>query len=93
VTWGEFVETRLLSEVRSSVPVIKLRPLVEWLRERVDRDYPLAYARPFLAPEGADDDHLGPALDHNRESDRIGPVEPLVAKLIQPKSRLLGYRV
>ena len=52
VTWGEFVETRLLSEFRSSVPMIKLRPVVEWLRERVDRDYPLAYARPFLAPEG-----------------------------------------
>src|SRR5262249_18486788 len=52
VAWGEFVETRLLSEFRSSVPMIKLRPVVEWLRERVDRDYPLAYARPFLAPEG-----------------------------------------
>lgn len=54
VTWGEFVEARLLSEFRSSVPMIKLRPVVEWLRARVDRDYPLAYARPFLAPEGKD---------------------------------------
>ncbi len=52
MTWGEFVETRLLSEFRSSVPMIKLRPVVEWLRERVDRDYPLAYGWPFLAPEG-----------------------------------------
>lgn len=52
VTWGEFVETRLLSEFRSSVPMIKLRPVVEWLRARVDHDYPLAYARPFLVPEG-----------------------------------------
>lgn len=52
VTWGEFVETRLLSEFRSSVPMIKLRPVVEWLRERLDRDYPLAYVRPFLAPDG-----------------------------------------
>ncbi|MGH3711554.1 MAG: hypothetical protein ACRDRQ_26400 [Pseudonocardiaceae bacterium] len=52
VTWGEFVETRLLFEFRSSVPMIKLRPVVEWLRERASRDYPLAYARPFLAPEG-----------------------------------------
>ena len=50
VTWGEFVETRL--EFRSSVPMIKLRPVVKWLHERVDRDYPLAYARPFLVPEG-----------------------------------------
>lgn len=46
------METRLLSEFRSSVPMIKLRPVVEWLRARVDRDYPLAYARPFLVPEG-----------------------------------------
>jgi len=40
------------SEFRSSVPMIKLRPVVDWLRARVDRDYPLAYARPFLVPEG-----------------------------------------
>lgn len=52
VTWGEFVETRLLSEFRSSVPMINLRSVVDWLRARVDRDYPLAYARPFLVPEG-----------------------------------------
>jgi uncharacterized protein (DUF433 family) len=32
--------------------MIKLRPVVEWLRERLDRDYPLAYVRPFLAPDG-----------------------------------------
>lgn len=52
VTWGEFVEARLLAEFRSSVPMIKLRPVVNWLRERVDQEYPLAYARPFLMPEG-----------------------------------------
>lgn len=52
VTWGEFVETRLLAEFRTSVPMIKLRPVVEWLRQRLGQDYPLAYARPFLVPEG-----------------------------------------
>lgn len=35
VTWGEFTETRLLAEFRSSIPMIKLRPAVEWLRERL----------------------------------------------------------
>jgi hypothetical protein len=52
VIWGEFVEARLLAEFRSSVPMIKLRPVVNWLRGRVGQEYPLAYARPFLMPEG-----------------------------------------
>jgi uncharacterized protein (DUF433 family) len=52
VTWGEFTETRLLAEFRSSVPMIKLRPAVGWLRESFDTAYPLAYARPFLEPDG-----------------------------------------
>ncbi|MFY9805735.1 MAG: hypothetical protein WAK86_00540, partial [Pseudonocardiaceae bacterium] len=30
---------------RTTTPV----PAVEWLRERIDRDHPLAYARSFLA--------------------------------------------
>ena len=34
VTWGEFVETRLLAEFRDAgVPVIKMRPAVVRLRE------------------------------------------------------------
>lgn len=52
VTWGEFVEARLLSEFRSSIPLTKLRPVVDWCREHFDPDYPLAYARPFLHPAG-----------------------------------------
>lgn len=32
--------------------MIKLRPAVAWLRERFGTTHPLAYARPFLEPDG-----------------------------------------
>lgn len=52
VTWGEMVEARLLAEFRDrNVPVHRLRPAVERLRETWGR-YPLAHARPFLEVEG-----------------------------------------
>lgn len=52
VTWGEMVEARLLAEFRDrNVPVHRLRPAVERLREAWGR-YPLAHARPFLDVEG-----------------------------------------
>jgi uncharacterized protein (DUF433 family) len=50
VTWGEFVETRLLSEYRDAgVPLVRMRPAIDRLRERFHRRYPLAHARPFVA--------------------------------------------
>jgi uncharacterized protein (DUF433 family) len=53
VTWGEFVETRLLAEFRDAgVPTVRLRPAVERLRQRLQTRYPLAHARPFLDVEG-----------------------------------------
>lgn len=53
VTWGEFVETRLLSEYRSAgVPMVNLRPAVDRLRQDFDRRYPLAHARPFVSVSG-----------------------------------------
>ena len=53
VTWGDYVETRLLSEYRESgVPIIRLRPVVDRLREELGVLYPLAYARTWLEPEG-----------------------------------------
>jgi len=53
VTWGEFVEARLLSEYRDAgVPIIRMRPAVERLREQFDVRYPLAHAHPFLDVEG-----------------------------------------
>jgi uncharacterized protein (DUF433 family) len=53
VTWGEFVETRLLMEYREAgVPIVYMRPAVERLREEFHAKYPLAYARPYLDVEG-----------------------------------------
>jgi uncharacterized protein (DUF433 family) len=53
VTWGEFVETRLLSEYRNAgVPLVRLRPAMDRLRERVTPHYPLAHAHPFLSVAG-----------------------------------------
>jgi uncharacterized protein (DUF433 family) len=50
VTWGEFVETRLLAEYRSAgVPLIRMRPALDRLRERFHARYPLAFARPYVA--------------------------------------------
>jgi uncharacterized protein (DUF433 family) len=48
VTWGEFVEARLLAEYRNSgVPMRKMRPVVEGLRKKLRTPYPLAEMRPF----------------------------------------------
>ena len=53
VTWGEFVEARLLSEYRDAgVPLLRMRPAVERLREQFDAQYPLAHARPYLDVAG-----------------------------------------
>lgn len=48
VTWGEFVETRLLSEYRDAgVSLVRMRPAIERLRESFHPKYPLAYAKPY----------------------------------------------
>jgi uncharacterized protein (DUF433 family) len=53
VTWGEFVETRLLSEYREAgVPLVHMRPAVDRLRERFHPVYPLAHAQPYLDVAG-----------------------------------------
>ena len=53
VTWGEFVETRLLSEYRDAgVPLVRMRPAVEALREELNTAYPLASARTWLSVSG-----------------------------------------
>ena len=54
-TWGEFIETRLLAEYRDAgVPLIRLRPAIEVLREELDTPYPLASARTWLEVDGRD---------------------------------------
>jgi uncharacterized protein (DUF433 family) len=53
VTWGEFVETRLLSEYRDAgVPMLHMRPTVVALREELQTQYPLASARTWLDVQG-----------------------------------------
>lgn len=48
VTWGEFVEARLLAEYRDKgVPISRMRRTVEKLREQFG-DYPLARANTYL---------------------------------------------
>jgi len=50
VTWGEFVETRLLAEYRDAGALTqRMRPAIEKLREMFGTRYPLAHARPFVA--------------------------------------------
>lgn len=49
VTWGEFVEAGYLREYRKrSVPLQRLRPFIERLRERGGVPYPLAHSKPFV---------------------------------------------
>jgi uncharacterized protein (DUF433 family) len=53
VTWGEFVETRLLSEYRDAgVPMVNMRPAVDRLRAELKTPYPLASARTWLDVQG-----------------------------------------
>ena len=53
VTWGEFVEVRLISEYqRRGVSVFRMRPTIMALREEFGTDHPLAAAQPFLSADG-----------------------------------------
>lgn len=49
MTWGEFVEAGYLREYRSDLPLQRLRPLIEALREELGVPYPLATAQPMTA--------------------------------------------
>jgi uncharacterized protein (DUF433 family) len=53
VTWGEFVETRLLSEYRDAgIRIFRLRGVVDRLRQELGVPYPLAHESPFLEADG-----------------------------------------
>ena len=53
VTWGEFVETRLLAEYRDAgVPLVRMRPAVDALRNELQTPYPLASSRTWLDVHG-----------------------------------------
>ncbi len=49
VTWGEYVETSLLADYRDGgVPMLRLRPVVDRLRDIFGVNYPLAHVRPYV---------------------------------------------
>lgn len=49
VTWGEFVELGYLREYRrKGVPLQRLRPVIEELRQEFGTPYPLATAKPYI---------------------------------------------
>ncbi|MGW4644630.1 DUF433 domain-containing protein [Sphaerisporangium sp. NPDC004334] len=53
VTWGEFVETRLLAEYRNAgVPIINMRPAIARLRSATGAQYPLAQSANFVTAHG-----------------------------------------
>jgi uncharacterized protein (DUF433 family) len=53
VTWGEFIEARLLAQYRDEGALVaKMRPAVEKLREELNTLYPLASAKTWLSVEG-----------------------------------------
>jgi uncharacterized protein (DUF433 family) len=53
VTWGEFIEARLLAQYRDEGALVaKMRPAVERLREELNTLYPLASAKTWLSVEG-----------------------------------------
>ena len=55
VTWGEFVETRLISEYRNSgVNIFRMRPAIEALRQEFGMRHPLATSRPFVDVDGCE---------------------------------------
>lgn len=49
MTWGEFVELGYLREYRrKGVPLQRLRPVIDALRQALKTPYPLATARPYV---------------------------------------------
>lgn len=53
VSWGEFVETRLLANYRAKgLSLQRLRPAVQQLRVEFRSPYPLAIAQPFVDVQG-----------------------------------------
>ena len=51
VTWGEFVEARILAEYRDikKIGISRLRDTVESLRQQYGVQYPLAHLKPYLS--------------------------------------------
>ncbi len=53
MTWGEFVETQLLAQYRDAgVPIVRMRPAIDVLREQMQAKYPLGSSRTWLDTDG-----------------------------------------
>jgi uncharacterized protein (DUF433 family) len=48
VTWGEFVEAGFLHEYRTRLPLQRIRPLVDAMREQFEVEHPLAHFQPLV---------------------------------------------
>ena len=75
VSWGEFVELGYLREYRrKGVPLQRLRPVIEALREEFQTPYPLATAKPYVGDRELvmklQEDKRSSAADRDRGSQR-----------------------
>jgi uncharacterized protein (DUF433 family) len=83
-TWGEFVETRLLAEYRDrGVPLIRMRPAIEVLREELGTPYPLASARTWLDVSGRE--------LVRRVQDQVGLEAALELVVVRTKQHILDW--
>jgi len=84
VTWGEFVETRLLAQYRDAgVPLGHMRPVVDALRDELQTPYPLASARTWLAPRGRE--LVG------KVQDEVGLERPLALVVLRTGQAVLDW--
>lgn len=94
VTWGEFVETRILAEYRDQdVPTPRLRAAVDSLRQIYGLRYPLAYLRPYLTVQDRDLTISAAAVDGGLETlcqpyDAAAADEPRM--VVRTQQMLLG---
>lgn len=84
VTWGEFVETRLLAQYRDAgVPLIRMRPAVDVLRQELQTPYPLASAKTWLDVHGQE--------LVRRAQDEVGLEGPLALVVVRTGQAILDW--
>lgn len=84
VTWGEFVESRFLAQFRDAgVPLIKMRPAIEVLRDQLQTNYPLASSRTWLDIDGRE-------LVW-RVQDEVGLERPLALVVVRTGQTILDW--